>query len=147
MAIGCFLYESEYLWSPRKNIETLYLLIKFKKNYSINDLRTFLNCHLMKLIERKGGHDKFTTENRITLITSPDKPDRQQPHWQIKTVWDKIDDIQCCCNRKNGFQLKHKCTQSNQVSLNMEAWSKGSIKKHAKKWSKVTLKRKIWRVC
>ncbi len=143
-----FLYASEYRWSPRKNIEPVYLLIKFLIFYSINDLRTFLNCHLMKLTERKGEHDKFTTENRITLITSPDKPDRQQPYWQKKkTVWGKIDNIQCCCDRKNGFQLKHKCRQSNQVSSNMRAWSKGSVKKHAKKWSKVTLKRMIWKFC
>lgn len=93
-------------------------------------------CHLMKLTERRTQQIYNREQNH--LITSPNWPDRQQPHGKIKTVWGKIDGIRWC-DRKNGFQLKHNCRKSNQVSLNMGAWSQGSIKKHANKWSKFTL--------
>lgn len=50
----------------KKKIEPVNLFIKYLEVYCVNYLRTFLNCHLMKLIERKGEDDRFTTENRIT---------------------------------------------------------------------------------
>lgn len=90
----------------------------------------------MKLIERRTQQIYNREQNH--LITSPNWPERQQPHGKIKTVWGKIDGIRWC-DRKNGFQLKHNCKKSNQVSLNMGAWSQDSIKKHANKLSKFTL--------